>query len=41
MNWSAGSDKALVPLGVVTVTSTVPALSGGETAVMVVAETTV
>ena len=40
VNWSAG-EVALVPPGVVTVTSTVPAVPAGETAVMLVAETTV
>ncbi len=40
VNWSAG-EVALVPPGVVTVTSTVPAVPAGETAVMLVPETTV
>ena len=40
MNWSAEL-VALVPAGVMTVTSTVPADPAGETAVTWVAETTV
>src|SRR5208337_5497894 len=40
VNSSAG-EVALVPPGVVTVTSTVPAEPAGETAVMLVADTTV
>ena len=39
VNWSA-DDVALVPFGVVTVTSTVPATSAGETAVIDVADFT-
>jgi hypothetical protein len=40
LNWSA-ADAALVPLGVVTVTSTVPEGSAGLTAVIEVSELTV
>src|SRR5208283_1539080 len=40
VNWS-DAEVALVPPGVVTVTSTVPAEPAGETAVMLVADTTV
>ncbi len=40
MNWSA-AEVALVPTGLVTVTSTIPAARGGETAVTSVELTTV
>ena len=41
MNWSDGGLATLVPLGLVTSTSTVPAGSAGEVAVISVAETIV